>query len=192
MSVGERKVRLYRRMQLVDAEGVMEQEKGREWYLTRAMGIIGCWCDWMESSWIRNTRCLRNSCPVITLAETLKQSAIGIAYVSQSKGDSPEDSLSDGCPQMTPRICSGQAWFSAWFYVLSEQRPSNKSGRHSFKVWENTDEHVHSDSGWLGVCEGSLIITGGPAWAPPEEEALIFIVDLDILSFGRYALFFND
>ena len=35
--------------------------------------------------------------------------------------------------QMILRNCSGDAWFSAQFYILSEQRTSSKSGIHSFR-----------------------------------------------------------
>ena len=38
--------------------------------------------------------------------------------------------------QMIQRNCSGDAWFSAQFYVLSEQRTSNESRMNSFKVWK--------------------------------------------------------
>ena len=52
--------------------------------------------------------------------------------------------------KITPRNCSREAGFSAQFYVLSEQRISNKSRMHAFKASRKTDEHFHSKSVWPG------------------------------------------
>ena len=51
-------------------------------------------------------------------------------YLSCTEEDSPTVS------RVTPRNGSGEAWFSAqfFFFILSEQRASNKSEVHSFKV----------------------------------------------------------
>ena len=48
---------------------------------------------------------------------------------------------------MTLRNCSGEAGFSAQFYILSEQRTLNKLGLHFFNV-KITDQPVHIDSAW--------------------------------------------
>lgn len=52
--------------------------------------------------------------------------------------------------KITLRNCSREAGFSGQFYVLSEQRTSNKSRMHSFKASIKTDEHFPSKSVWPG------------------------------------------
>ena len=50
--------------------------------------------------------------------------------------------------QITLKNFYGEAWFSTQFCVFSEQRTSNKSRIHSFKLKKKkkTDQHVHSKS----------------------------------------------
>ena len=52
--------------------------------------------------------------------------------------------------KITLKNCSREAGFSGQFYVLSEQRTSNKSRMHSFKASIKTDEHFPSKSVWPG------------------------------------------
>jgi len=50
--------------------------------------------------------------------------------------------------QITIRNCYRKMWFSAQYSVLSEQRTSNKSGIHSFKIPGSETQHIHSESVW--------------------------------------------
>lgn len=59
--------------------------------------------------------------------------------------------------QITQRNCSGEAGFSAQFSVLSEQRTSNDSGRHSFKVSKNRPERTRGFSVALATGKGVLL-----------------------------------
>ena len=55
----------------------------------------------------------------------------------------------DTATQITLKNCSGEAWFSIQFYILSEQRISNKSsGIHSFNLKKKADQHLHSKLVW--------------------------------------------
>ena len=56
-------------------------------------------------------------------------------YLSQTEDYSPEDSISDSSGEQIQR-----SMIFSTVYVLSEQRTSNKSGIHSFKVSRRTKQ----------------------------------------------------
>ena len=60
--------------------------------------------------------------------------------------------------QITLRNCSREAWFSTWFYILSEQRTLNESWIYFFKVSTKTDQYLPVSQCGLGTWKGSLII----------------------------------
>ena len=92
--------------------------------------------------------------------------------------------------KITLRNCSREAGFSAQFYVLPEQRISNKSRMHSFKASRETDVRTSTASQYgLGTWEGSLIIRGGLELVSQEGEHLIFIFNMNILYFWSLHLF---
>ena len=88
-----------------------------------------------------------------------------------------DDSLEGNLSQIALRNCSGATWFSAQFYILSEQGTSNKSGILCSKCVKNKQTSIYTASLYvLGTWEGSLIIEGVPALASQEERHLVFIL----------------
>ena len=68
----------------------------------------------------------------------------------------------------------------AQFYVLSEQRTSNKSGKHSFKVSKNRSARTQQVSVALAPEKGVLL---PDTLVSHEGKHLIFIFNMDILDF---------
>ena len=80
--------------------------------------------------------------------------------------------------QIALRNCSKEAWCSAQFYVLSEQRTSYKSGIHSFNVSRKMKQTRSARTQWVSAAlawEGSLIIEGVPAQASQKGRRSILI-----------------
>ena len=72
--------------------------------------------------------------------------------------------------QISLRNFSGEAGFSAQFYVLSEQRTFNKSGRHFFKVSKNRPAHTQRVSMALAPEKGGLSSKEDQRWHPRRRS----------------------
>ena len=95
-------------------------------------------------------------------------------------------------PQITLRNCSRETGFWAQFYVLSEHRISNKSGRRSFRVPSQKKNRVNRVSQYgLGARERSLITEGVTSMGIPGREAYHLHFSRGHSS-GQCALLFND
>ena len=80
--------------------------------------------------------------------------------------------------QITLRSCFGEAGYSAWFYIFSEQRTLNKSGLHFFNVSKKRPAHTQWVRMASALGEGVFIIKGVPALASQEGEHLIFHMNI--------------
>lgn len=60
--------------------------------------------------------------------------------MSQTENYNPENSL------IALKNYSGEAWFSAQFYSLSEKNTSNMRGIHFFIISKKKDQHLHRES----------------------------------------------
>ena len=85
--------------------------------------------------------------------------------------------------QINLRNGSGEPWFLAQFYVLSEQRTSKNQGYTPWRFKKKSDQHVYIESVWLWHLGSGLIIEGVPALASQEGRHLIFIFNMDSLYF---------
>ena len=107
--------------------------------------------------------------------------------MSQTEDSSTEDKLLDKSGTSPEKY-----GFAAQFYILAEQRTSNKSKIHSSSFETNKlDGQVHRESVYTTlVWEGSLINEVVPVLAFHEGRHLIFIFNMDFIS-SQCTLFFN-
>ena len=73
--------------------------------------------------------------------------------------------------QITLKNHSRETSFSAQFYILSEQRTSKKSGRHTFKVSKKQTSMYPANQYDLSTWEGKLITEGVTSTGIPGREA---------------------
>ena len=93
---------------------------------------------------------------------------------------------------ITLRSCSGEAWFSAQFYILSEQRTSNRSQIHSFKVSKKPDQHVHSESVWPWHLGRESYRQKSEHWCPRKGGISSLSLTRTFFTSGQCTLFFDD
>ena len=94
--------------------------------------------------------------------------------------------------QITLRNCSRKAWFSAQFYVLSEQRTSNQSGIHFFKISKTRSASTQRVSMALAPGKGVLSSKEDQHWHPRKGGIWSLFLTWAFFTSGQGALFFNN
>ena len=93
--------------------------------------------------------------------------------------------------QIALRNCSKEAWFSAQFYVLSEQRKLNMTGIHSFKISKKTDHQLHRQSVWPWLLGREPYHLRSTSANMPGREAFLSILKWTFFTSGPCTRFLN-
>ena len=121
-----------------------------------------------------------------------KQSKITAYGGSQAKGPvgAAATSLRHYCQENSLSYNSGEAWFSAQFYIFSEQRTLNKLGIHSSMVSNERSELTQKVSLAFGTWEESLM-EGALVSVPQEGRRLSLFVTWTVFISSKCTFLLN-